>query len=253
MKAGILAVAVATLGVALWLGDFLTPPAGDMRIGDAVVHPGMGGQVNAVLTIQNDGAPDELLSVASPDARVALQNADEGLPIQTGGSSLSMDGAYISVSSNAPLEDGALLPLTLSFAKAGDVNISARYMTPEPGSMEAHMAMGHAMMLEPAAGEPIPAIALTVTPSDAGWTAQIETENFTFAEELQDSGHVPGTGHGHIYAGSVKLGRVFGNTYRIGALPKGEHTIRVSLNTNNHRSYAVDGQPVEATATITVD
>jgi len=64
---------------------------------------------------------------------------------------------------------------------------------------------------------------------------------------------VPGIGHGHIYAGSVKLGRVFDNSYQIGALPKGEHTIRVSLNTNNHRAYAVDGQPLEATATIVVD
>lgn len=253
MKAGILAVAVAGLGAALWIGGFLTPPAGDIQISGAMAQPGMGGKVSVVLTIGNDGTPDELLSVASPDAEVALQNAQAGLPIQTGRSSLSMDSAYIGVAASEPLQDGVLLPLTLTFAKAGDVNISARYMTPEPNSMEAHMAMGHAMMLEPAAGEPVPTVALTVTPSGAGWTARIDTENFTFSEELQDGDHVPGTGHGHIYVGSVKLGRVFSDTYAIGALPKGEHTIRVSLNSNNHRTFAVGGQPVEATAAITVE
>jgi len=102
MKAGILAAAIAFLGVALWLGGFLTPPAGDIRVSHAMIHPGMGGQVNAVLTIENDGAPDELLSVTSPDAEVAIKNADAGLPIQTGISSLAMDGAHISVVSSAP-------------------------------------------------------------------------------------------------------------------------------------------------------
>lgn len=246
-------MAAVIIGATLWFGGFPTPPAGAIRIDDAMVHPGMAGQANAVLTIQNDGAPDELLSVASSQAQVALINADAGLPIQTGSSSLSMDAAHISVASDAPLEDGALLPITLTFAKAGDVNITAHYMTPEPGSMDAHMAMGHTMMLEPAAGEPIPTVSLTVTPSGPGWTAQIQTENFTFSEDLADGDHVPGTGHGHIYAGSVKLGRVFDTTYTIGALPKGEHTIRVTLNTNDHRTYAAVGQPVEATATIVVD
>lgn len=253
MKAGILAAAVVVIGVALWVSGILTPPAGDIRISGAMMHPGMGGQVNAVLTIENNGAPDTLLSVSSPDVDVTLQSADAGLPIQTGGSSLSMDAAYISVNPTDPLDDGALLPLTLTFAEAGEVNVKAHYMTPEPGSMDAHMAMGHAMMLEPATGEPVPTVSLAVTPTATGWTAQITTGNFTFSEDLQDGDHVSGTGHGHIYVGSIKLGRVFTNTYNIGALPKGEHVIRVSLNTNNHRHYASNGQPVEAMATILVD
>ena len=253
MKAGILLAALAVLGSALWFGGFLNPQAGNLRISGAMVYPGIRDEVHAVLTIDNDGAPDELLAVSSPDATVTLQDADAGLPIRTGTSSLSRDAAHIRVSPTISLEDGTLLPLTLTFASAGEITLKAQYMTPEPGSMDAHAAMGHAMVFEPANSEPVPSVFLTVTPSDVGWSATITTENFTFSEELQDGTHVPGTGHGHIYVGGIKLGRVFGNTYDIGILPKGTHIVRVSLNTNDHRTYAINGQPVEAKTTITVD
>ncbi|MEM6887090.1 MAG: hypothetical protein AAF636_03010 [Pseudomonadota bacterium] len=253
MKAGILLAALAAIASVLWFSDILSPQAGEIRVSGAMAHQGRGDEVNAVLTIKNDGAPDELLSVSSPDAHVAFRGVGSGLPVQTGVSSLSMDAAHIRISPTTPPEEGALLPLTLTFAQAGEINVKARFMTPDPGSMDAHMAMGHTMMFEPAKGEPAPIVSLLVTSSGQGWTAHIATQNFIFSEELQDGEHVAGTGHGHIYAGDLKLGRVFANTYDIGALPKGSHIIRVSLNTNNHRTYSTNGQPVEATATIIVD
>jgi hypothetical protein len=133
------------------------------------------------------------------------------------------------------------------------VSLKARFAVPEPGSMAAHMAMGHGATMHEVTDAPKPILALAVAPDGDGWTAQITTENFTFSEDLQDGAHVPGTGHGHIYLGDMKLGRVFSSSYSIGALPKGEHALRVTLNTNDHRAYAVDGQPLVAETIIVVD
>ena len=60
-------------------------------------------------------------------------------------------------------------------------------------------------------------------------------------------------GHGHIYVSGMKIGRLYQPEARIGTLPKGEHQVRLTLNTNDHRAYVVGDQPVTATATIVVD
>ena len=67
-----------------------------------------------------------------------------------------------------------------------------------------------------------------------------------------DQPHTDGAGHAHIYVDGVKLGRVFENEYHIENLPPGEHEIRVSLNSNNHRELTYDGKKVEDTAIVTV-
>ena len=51
----------------------------------------------------------------------------------------------------------------------------------------------------------------------------------------------------------MKIGRLYQPEARIGTLPKGEHQVRLTLNTNDHRAYVVGDQPVTATATIVVD
>ena len=246
--------AVAAIGVALWFSGLLTPPSRHLLITGASASPAANEGTAAVLSIDNQGAPDKLVGVRSSLGDAWFQNADHGLPIPTGTSSLALDGAHIIVvPSEAVLEDGALVPLTLDFEAAGEVSVKARFEMPEPGSMAAHMAMGHGAMKHEVIAAPLPTVSLSVVPNGQGWTARIQTENFTFSEALQDSDHVPGTGHGHIYIGAMKLGRIFSRTYDIGALPKGQHLLRVTLNTNDHRSYVVDGNPVEAEAIIAVD
>lgn len=253
MKVGILLLAVAAIGAALFFGGFLAPPASHLLVTQATATPMQDGAA-AVLTIENQGAPDELAAVSSPDAEVVLHNADMGLPIQTGVSSLAMDAAHILVTPlAADFEDGRLIPLTLTFANAGDVSVKARYSTPDPNSMAGHMAMGHGSMGHPVGEEPRPNISLSAERVEGGWIAQVATKNFTFSEAMQDGDHVPGTGHGHIYLGGMKLGRVFSDSYRLGALPAGQHVLRVTLNTNDHRAYVIDGQPISAETVITVD
>lgn len=86
----------------------------------------------------------------------------------------------------------------------------------------------------------------------AGVNVTIVTEGFQFAPDLVDQHHTPGSGHAHIYADGVKLGRVFDTQYHIEELAPGDHEIRVSLNTNDHSELTYDGHVVEATATVTV-
>ena len=102
-------------------------------------------------------------------------------------------------------------------------------------------------------GEPAPSIALSVEPDGEGWRVLVETDEFTFSKDFVDRDHVPGTGHGHLYVGGMKIGRLYQPEGYIGALPKGQHEIRVTLNTNDHRTYVVDRKPVTASATIVVD
>ncbi|WP_299726540.1 hypothetical protein [uncultured Tateyamaria sp.] len=252
MKAAFLFVAIAAIVCALWFSGLLTAPAQNLLITQSRAFP-MGDGAAAVLTIDNQGAPDQLVSVSSPSYAVTLQNAEGGLPIQTGTSSLATDAAHIMINASSAFEDGTLIPITLTFAEAGNTNIKVRYTALEPGSKEAHMPKGHGAMQHDVSDAPHPSLSLSVEQVDNGWTARIETANFTFSETMQDGDHIAGTGHGHIYLGGMKLGRVFGDSYSIGALPSGQHVLRVSLNTNDHRAYVVDGNPVAAETIITVD
>ena len=88
--------------------------------------------------------------------------------------------------------------------------------------------------------------------AEGGVNVAIAADGLRFAPELADQAHTPGTGHGHIYVDGHKLGRVFGPTYRIDDLSPGDHEIRVSLNTNDHRELVYNGRKAEDTVTVTV-
>ena len=254
MKAGFLLVIAAALAAILFVSGVFTPPARHILITDATANPLPNGTTIAVLTIENQGAPDILDHVSSSVGSARFENAARGLPIPSGTSSLAVDAAHIILTaSDSTFDDGALIPLTLGFQSAGEVTLKAHFKVPEPGSMAAHMAMGHGMMMLEAAQTPKPTLALSVSEEPSGWRAHIKADNFTFSEDLQDGEHIDGTGHGHIYVGDMKLGRVFSDSYAIGALPPGKHVVRVTLNTNDHRTYTVNGRPLVVETTIEVD
>ena len=131
-----------------------------------------------------------------------------------------------------------LLGVLLSFVPAA---APAREATPDyMGDWQGELRIGD--------GEPSPALTLSVTPDQGGgWIVRAETTEFTFARELVDGSHVPGTGHAHLYVGGAKIGRMYEPEARLGRLPPGEHVIRVALNSNDHRTYLVDDAPVSAT------
>ena len=100
-------------------------------------------------------------------------------------------------------------------------------------------------------GADTPSIALRVLKDHVkGWNVFIDTTGFTYAPENASTSHVPGEGHAHIYVDGVKLGRVYNSAYYLGALDVGPHTIKVTLNSNNHLDYLFNGEPLEASFEI---
>jgi copper(I)-binding protein len=256
LKAAFVLVALAALAFGVWRGGF-GAAASRILIEDAVAQPMPDGTLGAFLSIDNQGAPDRLLSVSSPVAEASLYRpaAQDSLPIATGHSALALDAAHVQISQpETPFDHGSLVPLTLVFANAGAVAVKARMSDPAKAGSAAEVGLfGLGDICIVGEGEPAPAITLNVIPQGDGWRVLIDADDFTFSKDLMGLYHVPGTGHGHIYVGGMKLGRLFAPEYDIGPLPQGTHEIRVTLNTNDHRAYVVDKTPVTATAIITVD
>lgn len=240
-----LAVLVVAAGAAGWA--VFRPAPAVVLVTDAAAQAVMGEDAVAItLTLGNPGAPDRLVAVSSPAGSAEIFGAEgAGLVLPGGGSaSLATDGAHVRVTGVEAAEEGLLIPITLRFEAAGEVTTRARL-----GAMAGHAGME--MTVTPAEGEPAPQLALSVEPEGEGWHLTVETEDFTFSEDQADGPHVPGVGHGHLYLNGLKLRRLYGPEASIGALPPGEHVLRVTLNANDHRTYAVGGTPVTATATIT--
>ena len=184
-----------------------------------------------------------------------VMGIDEGRPIAIPAGSkpgFASDGAHAMVAGLPPdLADGAFLPLVLEFEGAGRVPVKALVSrNTDSGAMDHSMHAGLAV----GEGEPVPSIALEVKPDGDGYSVTIATQNFEFFQPEADMApHVPGQGHGHLYLNGLKLQRMYETRARIGALPPGQHTVRVTLNTNDHKAYLVDAQPVGAEAEINAD
>lgn len=147
------------------------------------------------------------------------------------------------------LEEGEIVPLTLSFHHAGDLAIKARVdaIVPE-GALASHGGL-----FVPPQGEPSPTLALRAElGEDRRVTLSLDTTDFTFDEAGADGPHVPGHGHAHLYINTIKIGRVYGPIYVTEPLESGRHVLSVTLNTNDHRSYGRDDATVSATAVIEI-
>lgn len=231
--------------VAMWT---IAPASPGLKVRDAVAVPvpGAPNTVMVTMTIENPGAPDRLLDVRSNVAKVAVLKAPDtaGVPIPAGGApSLVMEAGHIMLMglANVPIEGGEL-PMILQFEQAGEIAQNALVVS---------AAMRHEI-LDVSEEKPVPRVEVSVDPVDDGWDVKLVTENFRFAEDLVGGPHEPGVGHAHLYVQGAKIGRVFGGAARIGPLPKGTHTVRVTLNTNDHRAYYYAGKAIEATARIAV-
>lgn len=216
------------------------------------------GDLGVFLKVENRGAPDRLIAVTSPeaDATIYSPEADAGPPMPSGqGPALAADGAHIRLSGlTGAQDDGRLIPLTLMFETAGEVTTKARLSDPKATGAAAEVGLfGLGDICVVGDGEPAPEVSLSVIPDGDGWKISVNTDQFEFSDALTGLYHVPGMGHGHIYVGGMKIGRLYQPEARIGALPRGEHQVRLTLNTNDHRAYVVGDQPVTATATIVVD
>jgi uncharacterized membrane protein YphA (DoxX/SURF4 family) len=76
-----------------------------------------------------------------------------------------------------------------------------------------------------------------------GWNLHIMTENFRFAPMQSSQEDVNGEGHAHLYVNNSKVARIYGEWFHVN-LPKGNHRIKVTLNTNGHKDYYFGGEQV---------
>jgi hypothetical protein len=103
----------------------------------------------------------------------------------------------------------------------------------------------------PASEAPSVDLEVTEDPMMKGnYILEINTENFTFAPNSVSGEHVMGEGHAHVFVDEVKISRAFGPYYHLPRLKPGEHTIYVTLNTNEHEEYAVNGESVSDSVTV---
>jgi len=117
-----------------------------------------------------------------------------------------------------------------------------------------HSAHGDMGTMEIASDALAPQIEMNVEGKDDLWAVMIETNNFEFFEPVTEPlVHKDGQGHGHLYLNGLKLQRMFSEKATIGKLPSGKHIVSVTLNTNDHKAYAIDGAPISASAEIKVD
>lgn len=120
-----------------------------------------------------------------------------------------------------------------------------------------HAAMGHAMMHDtpldiPAENAPVVSMTLEADPMQ-GYNLHALVNNFEFSPEHASLAHVPGAGHAHVYINGEKVARLYGPWMHIDALPEGEVTIKITLNSNDHRPLAVNGEPIFVEAVLILE
>lgn len=109
-------------------------------------------------------------------------------------------------------------------------------------------------MLDVSGEEPVPSVEVSVMQDGiSGWNIRLQTENFTFSPESAGQEHVPGEGHAHLYINGEKADRMYGEWLHLGTMPAGDYTIRVVLNTNSHKEYAVDGKVISDEVELSVN
>jgi len=218
----------------------------EIRLSDAQLIP-MGGGHALVVTIDNPGPPDRLIEVStSAEGQLMVAGAlfSAGLPIPAKAApSLSIDGAHGMLTAlEGETKAGRLIPVTLRFESAGAVSTRARIVDT--------VQMSHGNSFEVPEDEPAPSVRIHAVQEGAGWRVTLDVENFTFSRDAVDAPHQPGVGHGHLYLDGLKLGRIYDTETIVGTLPAGEHELKIELNTNDHRTYAVDGMIVSDTVQV---
>ena len=99
-----------------------------------------------------------------------------------------------------------------------------------------------------------PAITATIQKDPVGgWNLNLQTENFTFNAAAAGLENKQGEGHAHIYVNGVKLARIYGDWFHVGALPKGHNMISVTLNANDHSSLMHNGVMLEDKLMVMVE
>lgn len=85
-----------------------------------------------------------------------------------------------------------------------------------------------------------------------GRNLQVLTKAFRWAPWNASGKHVAGQGHAHPYVDGTKITRLYGPWFYLGDLKAGKHTIKVTLNGNDHGDYTRGGKAISTSRTVTV-
>ncbi len=206
------------------------------------------------LKMHNGGAPVALTGVTSATgAAASIMRPDQtgALVVPGGGEGqLAMDGAHMMLSvPDGNFDEGAYQSVSLVFDDGSEV--VARVLRPEIAADAVAMRHGLAHGVE---ASPPPSITIKepVPVAADGFTVEIDLEDFEFVVTEDDAAHVPGQGHAHVYLNGLKLGRLYDNSFELGSLSAGAYSLRIGLNTNDHRPYVSGGVPVESVFNFTI-
>ncbi|MEM6711588.1 MAG: hypothetical protein AAF590_04830 [Pseudomonadota bacterium] len=113
----------------------------------------------------------------------------------------------------------------------------------------AHSVHAHTQIEVSAANAPSVAIDV-VRDTMSGWNLLLTLDNFALTPGSVNEAHVAGEGHAHIYVNGQKHARLYADAYHFSSLPAGEVEITVTLNANDHSEFVVDGERIQASATV---
>lgn len=109
----------------------------------------------------------------------------------------------------------------------------------------------HGVVDVPAEAAPTVDVEVFADPA-GGVNIHVLTENYTLAPRAASTDHVDGEGHFHLYVDGEKVLRFYNEWIYYAGVAEGEVDITVELSANDHRAYAVDGEPITADVTFTV-
>ena len=85
----------------------------------------------------------------------------------------------------------------------------------------------------------------------SGWNVHIQTEGFRFTPEAINQDATLGQGHAHIFVDGYKIARIYGEWYHLRRLTPGQHTVRITLNADDHSEWAHQGETIAIEQEIT--
>ena len=99
------------------------------------------------------------------------------------------------------------------------------------------------------ANKPYPSVNLKIYEDNMdGYNLFIKLENFILTPMDVGKKNKSNSGHIHLYVNDIKIGRVYSNWFHIPGryVNLKENIIRITLNSNLHDSFAINGNPIES-------
>lgn len=234
---------VAIVGILAWMNSGKSK---NIVLSDATISAMPDGSYMASVKMTNIGGADVLESASMegfPQAHLMAQQNDIVVP-GSGAPTLAADGVHIMMmGEQGKLEPGVLVPISLHFKDNGKVTTRAKVtpMKMDHSGSNGQEIDGTQMRLE------------VTSASRDGLTGRLVLNGIDLVTVNDDTAHVQGQGHAHLYLNGLKLQRLFSEEFEVGDLLPGEYSVSVTINTNDHRPYLQGNIALSDQVSVTVD